>query len=272
MSSRLSRSGVGIRGMGERAEKIGGSSANGPDRKRHTRYGEGPPSQRRAASGYVMRVRTGIAADEKIRIVVADDHPVVREGLRALVNSKRGQRDVKVVGEAVNGMEAVQQFFLHRPDILLLDLRMPQMTAIEAIQAILEKAPDARIIVLSAYNGDEDIYRALKAGAKAYLLKDSPCEQSLEFIRSVHSGHLSIPPSIAARLAARLSNPTLTDRELEIARLMVAGKSIKEIGAALEITEGTVKVHVRHLLRKLGAGGRGEAVRIALERGIVHLT
>jgi len=216
-----------------------------------------------------MKNRSDIAPDQQIRTVVADDHPVVREGLGALVNS---QRDMKVVGEASNGREAVEQFFRHRPDVLLLDLRMPEMDAIEAIEAILEKAPEARIIVLSTYNGDEDIYRALKAGAKAYLLKDSPREQLLESIRSVHAGRLSIPPSVAARLAARLHNPDLTDREVEIVRLMLAGKSNKEIGASLNITEGTVKVHVRHLLRKLGASGRAEAIRIALDRGIVHLT
>ena len=210
-----------------------------------------------------------MGADEQIRTVIADDHPVVREGLGALVNS---QRDMKVVGEAANGREAVQQFCLHRPDVLLLDLRMPEMGAVEAIQAILEKAPEARIIVISTYSGDEDIYRALKAGAKAYLLKDSPREQLLESIRSVHAGRLSIPPSIALRLAARLRNAELTDREVEIVRLMVAGKSNKEIGASLKITEGTVKVHVSHLLAKLGAGGRAEAIRIALDRGIVHLT
>lgn len=215
-----------------------------------------------------MRKRSDIAAVEQIRTVVADDHPVVREGLRALVNS---QRDMKVVGEAANGSEAVQQFFQHRPDVLLLDLRMPEMNAIEAIQGILEDAPEARIIVLSTYDGDEDIYRALKAGAKAYLLKDSPREQLLESIRSVHAGRLSIPPSIAVRLAARLRNPELTDREVDIARLMVAGKSNKEIGASLNITEGTVKVHVRHVLKKLSVGGRAEAIRVALDRGIVHL-
>ncbi len=215
-----------------------------------------------------MRKRSDIAADEQILIVVADDHPVVREGLRALVNS---QRDMKVVAEAANGREAVQQFSLHSPDVLLLDLRMPEMNAIEAIQGILENAPDARIIVLSTYSGDEDIYRALKAGAKAYLLKDSPREQLLESIRSVYAGRLSIPPPIAARLAARLRNPNLTNREVDIARLIVTGKSNKEIGASLNITEGTVKVHVRHILKKLGAGGRAEAIRIALDRGIVHL-
>jgi two-component system, NarL family, response regulator len=216
-----------------------------------------------------MEKKSKIAFSTQIRAVIADDHPVVREGLRALVNS---QQDMKVVGEAANGQQAVEQFLLHLPDILLLDLRMPEMNAIEAMHAILEKAPEARIIVLSTYNLDEDIYRSLKAGAKAYLLKDSPREQLLESIRSVHAGLLSISPSIGVRLAARLRGPDLTDREVDITRLVVAGKTNKEIGASLEITEGTVKVHISHVLKKLGAGGRADAIRIALERGIVHLT
>lgn len=215
-----------------------------------------------------MEKKPKTAFSTQIRAVIADDHPVVREGLRALVNS---QQDMEVVSEAANGKQAVQQFLLHRPDVLLLDLRMPEMNAIEAIYAILEKVPGARIIVLSTYNGDEDIYQALKAGAKAYLLKDSPREQLLESIRSVHAGLLSISPSIGVRLAARVRGPGLTERELDIARLMVAGKTNKEIGALLGISEGTVKVHVGHILDKLGAGGRTEAIRIALERGIVHL-
>jgi len=216
-----------------------------------------------------MEKMSKTAFSTQIRAVIADDHPVVREGLRALVNS---QQDMKVVGEAANGQQAVEQFLLHLPDILLLDLRMPEMNAIEAMHAILEKAPEARIIVLSTYNLDEDIYRSLKAGAKAYLLKDSPREQLLESIRSVHAGLLSISPSIGVRLAARLRGPDLTDREVDITRLVVAGKTNKEIGASLKITEGTVKVHISHVLKKLGAGGRTDAIRIALERGIVHLT
>jgi DNA-binding NarL/FixJ family response regulator len=216
-----------------------------------------------------MEKKSKTAFSTQIRAVIADDHPVVREGLRALVNS---QQDMKVVGEAANGQQAVEQFLLHLPDILLLDLRMPKMNAIEAMHAILEKAPEARIIVLSTYNLVEDIYRSLKAGAKAYLLKDSPREQLLESIRSVHAGLLSISPSIGVRLAARLRGPDLTDREVDITRLVVAGKTNKEIGASLKITEGTVKVHISHVLKKLGAGGRADAIRIALERGIVHLT
>jgi two-component system, NarL family, response regulator len=177
-----------------------------------------------------------------------------------------------VVGEAANGQQAVEKFFLHRPDVLLLDLRMPEMNGIDAIHAIIERAPDARIIVLSTYNTDEDIFQALKAGANAYLLKDSPRDQLLESIRSVHTGRLNISSSIGARLATGLRTQTLTDREVDITRAMVFGKTNKEIGALLEITEGTVKVHIRHILKKLGAGRRTEAIRIALERGIVHLT
>jgi two-component system NarL family response regulator len=216
-----------------------------------------------------MKENSNTAFSNQIRVVIADDHPVVREGLEALVNS---QQDMNVVGEAANGKQAVQQFLLQCPDVLLLDLRMPEMSGIEAIHAILEKAPKAKIIVLSTYNTDEDIYQALKAGAKAYLLKDSPREQLLESIRSVHSGRLSISSSIGERLASTLRGPKLTDREIEIMRFMVGGKTNKEIGASLTITEGTVKVHVGHILKKLGAGGRTDAIRISLERGIVHLT
>ena len=205
----------------------------------------------------------------QIRIVIGDDHPVVREGLLALVNS---QHDMKVVSEAANGRQAVQQFLLHRPDVLLLDLRMPEMNGVEAIRAIFDKVPEAKVIVLSTYNLDEDIYQALKAGAKAYLLKDSPREQLLESIRSVDRGQFSIPSFIGERLAATVQGPKLTNREIETLKLMLYGKTNKEIGSSLRISEGTVKVHVGHILNKLGASGRTEAIRVALERGIVHLT
>jgi two-component system NarL family response regulator len=215
-----------------------------------------------------MKKKSKLALVKQIRIVIADDHPVVREGLGALVSS---QQDMKIVSEAANGRQAVQQFLLHRPDVLLLDLRMPEMNGMETIQAILEKAPNAKIIVLSTYDGDEDVYRALQAGAKAYLLKDSPRAQLLESIRGVYSGQLSIPSAIGARLAASMRTPKLTKRERDITRLLVDGKSNKEIGATLGVTEGTVKVHTGHIFKKLGAAGRTEAIRITLERGIVHL-
>jgi two-component system NarL family response regulator len=215
-----------------------------------------------------MKKKSKPALVKQIRIVIADDHPVVREGLGALVSS---QQDMRIVSEAANGRQAVQQFLLHRPDVLLLDLRMPEMNGMETIQAILEKAPNAKIIVLSTYDGDEDVYRALQAGAKAYLLKDSPRAQLLESIRGVYSGQLSIPSAIGAKLAASMRTPKLTKRERDITRLLVDGKSNKEIGATLGVTEGTVKVHTGHIFKKLGAAGRTEAIRIALERGIVHL-
>jgi two-component system, NarL family, response regulator len=205
----------------------------------------------------------------KIRLLIADDHPVVREGLGALVKS---QPDMTVVSEAVDGRQAVQQFLLHRPDVALMDLRMPEMNGIEALHAILEKEPKARIIMLSTYGGDEDIRSALKAGAKAYILKDSPRDQLLESIRAVYQGQLSIPPEIGAQLAASMIDKKLTDREREILSAVVAGKSNKEIGSLLGITEGTVKVHIGRVFKKLGAAGRTEAVRIALRRGFVHLS
>jgi DNA-binding NarL/FixJ family response regulator len=215
-----------------------------------------------------VKTASNPASGKPIRIIVADDHPVVREGISALVKS---QKDMRVVSEAANGRQAVQQFFLHRPDVLLLDLRMPEMNGIEAIHAIMEKEPKAKIIVLSTYDGDEDIYRALEAGAKAYLLKGSPREQLMESIRAVYSGQPAISSAIGARLVARVQGPKLTKREMEVTRHMVGGKSNKEIGALLGITESTIKVHVGRILKKLGAAGRTEAIRIALERGIVHL-
>lgn len=204
-----------------------------------------------------------------IRIIIADDHPVVREGLEALI---RTQKDMRVVSEAANGLQAVQQFLLHRPDVILLDLRMPEMNGLEAMRAILKEEPDARVIVLSTYGGDEDIFRAINAGAKAYLLKDSPREQLMESIRAVQKGQTWIPPGIGQKLANHIGTAELTQRETDVITLMVAGKSNKEIGEELGVSEGTVKVHVGHILKKLGVAGRTEAIRVALIRGIVHLT
>jgi two-component system NarL family response regulator len=215
----------------------------------------------------VKRKSTSVCS-KRIRIIIADDHPVVREGVTALIKS---QKDMQVVHEAANGREAIQQFFRYHPDVLLLDLRMPHMDGIEVIEAILERAPQAKIIVFSTYSGDEDIYRALQAGAKAYLLKDSPSPQLLESVRHVYSGRLSIPPAIGARLTARMQAPKLSKRETEVTKLLVAGKSNKEIGASLGVAECTVKVHIGHILKKLGATGRTDAIRKALERGIAHL-
>lgn len=215
-----------------------------------------------------MKKKSEAARNKQIRVIVADDHPVVREGLAALVKS---QPDMKLVSEAADGRTAVQQYLLHRPDIILLDLRMPAMDGIQATRAILEKVPKAKIIVLSTYKGDEDVYQALKAGAKAYLLKDSSRDELIASIRSVCGGQVNISPLVSAQLAAGVARERLTKREAEIIKLVVAGKSNKEIGASLGVTEGTVKVHIGHLFKKLGTGGRTEAIRIALERGVVHL-
>jgi len=207
-------------------------------------------------------------AEALIRILVADDHTVVREGLAAIIARRA---DMQVVAEAENGQHAVELARQHKPDVILMDLRMPQMGGVEAIIQIRAEQPNARIIVLTTYDGDEDIYRALRAGAKAYLLKDTPRDELLEAIRAVYAGQKRIPPEVAVKLADRMTAEELTPRELEVLRLIVAGKSNKEIGAALSIAEGTVKIHVNNLLGKLGVANRTQAVTEALKRGIVHL-
>lgn len=201
-------------------------------------------------------------------ILISDDHAVVREGLAAMLSRRA---EMQVVAEASNGTQAVALALQHKPDVLLMDLRMPQMGGVEAIRAIRAEWPEARVIVLTTYDGDEDIYRALQAGAKGYLLKDTPREELLEAIRAVHAGRKHIPPEVAAKLAERLTSETLTEREREVLQLIVAGQSNKEIGASLNITEGTVKVHVNGLLGKLGVSDRTQAVTEALRRGLVHL-
>ena len=203
-----------------------------------------------------------------IRVLIVDDHPVVREGLGALIQRRS---DMEVVGEAKDGEEAVEQYFLHHPDITLMDLRLPGKDGVEAISIIREREPSARIIVLTTYEGAEDVYRALRAGAKAYLLKDAPREELLECIRAVHEGKTWIPPAVAAKLAERVSSSGLTAREQEVLQMMVAGKSNKEIGVLLHISEGTVKTHVNHILEKMSVGGRTEASIEALKRGLVRL-
>jgi two-component system, NarL family, response regulator len=203
-----------------------------------------------------------------MRILIADDHPVVREGLVALINRRP---DMLVVAEVSNGQEAVEQFLRHRPDIALLDLRMPGMDGVDAIAAIREKIPTARLIVLTTFDGEEDIYRGLRAGAKAYLLKDAPRDELLTCIRQVHEGQTVIPPAIAAKLADRLTTSGLTRREIQVLRLVADGMGNKEIAAELSISEGTAKTHVSSILTKLDASDRTQAVTIALRRGILRL-
>lgn len=204
----------------------------------------------------------------KTRVLIADDHPIVREGLSAVIDD---QPDMAVVGQAADGAEAVSLALVHRPDVLLIDLRMPELSGVAAIRAIRSEWPEAHVVVLTTYDGDEDIYRALQAGAQAYLLKDTPRAELLEVIRAVARGQRRLPPRVAARLMERMSSQALTEREVDVLRLMTRGRSNKAIGTELHIGEGTVKFHVNNILGKLGAEDRTQAVTIALQRGIVHL-
>lgn len=209
-----------------------------------------------------------MSTENPIRILITDDHFLVRLGLATIINT---QSDMTVVAEAGDGRQAIELFRQHRPDVTLMDLRMPEMNGIEAIQEIYREFPDSRIIVLTTYDGDEDIYRALQAGARSYILKDMVGDELLDAIRAVHAGQRRIPPEIASRLAERMPRSDLTPRELEVLKLIVKGNSNREIANTLFVTEGTVKVHVNNLLGKLGVSDRTQAVTVALQRGIVHL-
>ncbi len=207
-------------------------------------------------------------SQDTIRILVADDHTVVREGLAAILEQ---EEDLSVVGEASNGREALDRFGEIRPDITLMDLRMPEMDGVEAITAIRGTSPTARIIILTTYDGDEDIYRGLQAGAQGYLLKDAERQELLTAIRSVHRGRTHISPDVAMKMALRVSRRDLTTREQEVLNLLAAGKSNHEIATALFIGEATVKTHVNNILVKLEVNDRTQAVTTALRRGLIHL-
>lgn len=209
-----------------------------------------------------------MSKDKPIRVLIADDHFVVRMGLTAVITT---QPDMVVVAEAANGRQALEFFRHHRPDVTLMDLRMPEMDGLEAITAIRKEFPDSRFIVLTTYDGDEDIYRALQAGARSYLLKDMLQDGLVEAIRAVHAGQRRIPAEVAGRLAERMDRTELTSRETEVLRLIVEGKSNKEIAARLKIAEGTVKIHINNILSKLGVTDRTQAATFALQRGIIHL-
>lgn len=203
-----------------------------------------------------------------IRVLIVDDHPFMREGLAAVIDFKL---DMSVVARACNGHEAVELFRQHQPDVTLMDLRMPEMDGVTAITTICNEFENPRIIVLTTYDGDEDIYSGLKAGAKGYLLKDAEPDELLAAIRVVNVGQKYIPPSVGAKLAERIGILQLSSRELDVIRLMATGKSNQEIGAVLQISEGTVKYHVNNILSKLGVSDRTQAVITALRRGIVTL-
>jgi DNA-binding NarL/FixJ family response regulator len=206
--------------------------------------------------------------NEAIRVLVVEDHAVVREGLVALLKVAGG---LEVVGEAADGMEAVAQFRKHLPDVTLMDLRLPKLGGVDAIMTIRKEAPNARFIVLTTYDGDEDIYRALKAGARAYLLKGMTSDELMAAIRAVHAGKSHIPPAIAERLAERMGAEELTPREFDVLEQIVSGKSNKEIASELEISEATVKTHINSLLAKLGVTDRTQAATAAIRRGLVPL-
>ena len=207
-------------------------------------------------------------SSEPIRVLVVEDHAVVRQGLVALLNVVEG---LEVVGEAADGQEAMAQFRKHRPAVTLIDLRLPKGSGVEVIRQLRTEDPGARFIVLTTYDGDEDIYRALKAGAKAYLLKGMTTDDLVAAIRAVHSGKSHIPQVIAERLAERVGVEDLTQRELGVLEQIVSGKSNKEIAATLFISEATVKTHVNNLLSKLGVEDRTHAAMAAIRRGLVTL-
>lgn len=205
----------------------------------------------------------------QIRIMFVDDHPMLRAGLVATIGT---QADMAVVAEAEDGQQAVELFREYRPDITLMDLRLPVMTGVEAIKAIRKEFSDARIIVLTMYDGDEDIQRALQAGARAYLLKDSLRKELLDAIRAVHAGRHYISQAVATRLAEHLPRSELTAREIEVLELIVRGMSNKEIASTLAVADGTIRIHVSNILGKLGVSDRTQAAITALQRGIVHLS
>ena len=203
-----------------------------------------------------------------IRVLCVDDHPLLREGIAALIGS---QGDMEVVAEASNGREALDLFRTHRPEITLMDLQMPELNGIDAISAIRGEFPEARIIVLTTHAGDVQVSRALKAGARAYLLKGSVRKELLETIRAVHAGQKRLSSEVAADVAEHAIDDAVTPREADVLRLIASGNANKEIARKLSLTEETVKSHIRHIMAKLGANDRTHAVTIGLRRGIIHL-
>jgi len=204
----------------------------------------------------------------RIRVFSVDDHALLREGIAAIVNS---QPDMCLVAQAASGFEAIQLFRQHKPDVTLMDLRLPDMSGIDALIAIKAEFPEARVIMLTTFEGDVDIQRALEAGARGYLLKSMPPGSLADGIRQVHAGKKRIPPEVAAHLAEHYGDDTLTEREIEVLRHVSGGNRNRDIAIALFISEETVKVHIKHIMQKLGASDRTQAVGIAISRGIIQL-
>jgi DNA-binding NarL/FixJ family response regulator len=204
----------------------------------------------------------------QIRVLSVDDHPLLREGLAAVINN---QPDMVLVAQACNAQEALQQFRKHLPDVTLMDLRLPDKSGIDAMIAVRKEFPEARVIMLTTFEGDVEIQRALEAGARAYMLKSMPPKELVEVIRQVHAGKKRIPPQLAAQLAEHLSDEDLTPREIEVLSQIAGGNRNRDIAEKLFITEETVKVHIKHIMEKLGASDRTQAVAIGVRRGIIEL-
>jgi len=205
---------------------------------------------------------------QSIRVFSVDDHPLLREGIATLVNN---QPDMVLIGEAATGAEAIQHFKQHMPDVTLLDLRLPDMSGIDVLIAIRSEFPEARIVMLTTFEGDVEVQRALQAGARGYLLKNMPPVELLDVIRQVHDGKKRIPPEIASQLLEHMSDEGLTEREVEVLREVADGNRNREIAERLFISEETVKVHIKHIMEKLGANDRTQAVAIGVRRGIIQL-
>ena len=205
---------------------------------------------------------------EPYRILIADHHPIVREGLTTLINR---MPDMRVVAEAANGVEAVEQFVFQRPDMAFLEMTLPLLDGLQTVISICEKVPSARLVIFTTCQGEEDIYGTLRAGAYGYLLKDAPLIELTDCIRAVVQGDRWIPPLVAAKMVRRVADRALTARELDVVRALTSGKTNKEIGVLLNISEATVKVHVTHVLEKLKVTGRTELINSAIKRGLVHI-
>jgi len=205
---------------------------------------------------------------KRIRVLSVDDHPLLREGIAAMINN---QPDMLLIADATNGQEAVQQFRKHKPDVTLMDLRLPDMSGIDAMTAIRTEFPEARIVMLTTFEGDVEIQRALEAGARGYLLKSMPPKELVEIIRQVHAGKKKIPSQVAMQLAEHLSDEALTEREIDVLKRVAGGNRNRDIAELLFISEETVKVHIKHIMGKLGASDRTHATAIAARRGFISL-